>query len=118
MNDNSMQLLVESFDYLVFRRDTATSLFCFRVTPANPCSWTGLISLFSGDPRDSRALHYFNPEYPYNQYTTAIDSVGQVVQEYDSDKLFPVFGFGGVFFGNEFSSTSHCHPLVIRAENQ
>ena len=62
-----------------------------------------------GDPRDPRSLHYFNPEYPYNQYTTAIDSVGQVIQDYDSDKLFPVFGFGGVFFGG---NTSHCHPLV------
>ena len=74
----------------------------------------GLIKLgsgsVSGDPRDPRSLHYFNPEYPYNQYTTAIDSVGQVVQEYDSDKLFPVFGFGGVFFGK--AGTKHCYALV------
>uniref|UniRef100_A0AAR2KUL5 Copine-3 n=1 Tax=Pygocentrus nattereri TaxID=42514 RepID=A0AAR2KUL5_PYGNA len=35
-------------------------------------------------------------EFPngVNQYLTAIWSVGQVIQDYDTDKLFPAFGFG------------------------
>ncbi|XP_063717504.1 copine-3-like [Symsagittifera roscoffensis] len=69
----------------------------------------------NGDPSHPMSLHYFNPSLPYNQYTTAIDSVGQVVQEYDSDKLFPVFGFGGCFFSQQ--RTSHCYPLNNNLEN-
>jgi hypothetical protein len=33
---------------------------------------------------------------PNNQYASAITSVGEIVEQYDRDKLFPVFGFGGV----------------------
>ena len=29
-----------------------------------------------------------------NQYETAIESVGNIIEDYDSDKLFPVLGFG------------------------
>ena len=29
-----------------------------------------------------------------NQYTTAIRSVGEIVQDYDTDKQFPALGFG------------------------
>ena len=29
-----------------------------------------------------------------NQYTNAIRAVGDIVQEYDSDKQFPAYGFG------------------------
>uniref|UniRef100_A0A4W6G5W2 Copine-3 n=1 Tax=Lates calcarifer TaxID=8187 RepID=A0A4W6G5W2_LATCA len=37
--------------------------------------------------------HYINPE-GYNEYLTAIWAVGNVIQDYDSNKMFPVFGFG------------------------
>uniref|UniRef100_A0A8C9TW63 Copine-3 n=1 Tax=Scleropages formosus TaxID=113540 RepID=A0A8C9TW63_SCLFO len=47
----------------------------------------------NGDPRSPDSLHYMNPN-GMNQYLTALWSVGQVVQDYDSDKLFPAFGFG------------------------
>ena len=29
-----------------------------------------------------------------NQYTTAIRSVGEIIQDYDTDKQFPALGFG------------------------
>ncbi|XP_075252617.1 copine-3-like [Convolutriloba macropyga] len=63
----------------------------------------------NGNPAYPQSLHFFNPQQPVNQYTTAIESVGNVVQEYDSDKMFPVYGFGGRFFTQD--RTSHCFPL-------
>ncbi|XP_049420812.1 copine-3-like [Epinephelus fuscoguttatus] len=47
----------------------------------------------NGDPRTPQSLHYINPE-GYNEYLTAIWAVGNVIQDYDSNKMFPVFGFG------------------------
>ena len=48
----------------------------------------------NGDPSDHRSLHFMNPQNMENQYTTAIRSVGEIVQDYDSDKQFPALGFG------------------------
>ena len=38
----------------------------------------------------------FDPKIVHqnNQYTNAIRAVGDIVQEYDSDKQFPAYGFG------------------------
>ncbi|XP_040922317.1 copine-3-like isoform X2 [Toxotes jaculatrix] len=47
----------------------------------------------NGDPRSPQSLHYINPE-GYNEYLSAIWAVGNVIQDYDSNKMFPVFGFG------------------------
>ncbi|TKS88028.1 Copine-3 [Collichthys lucidus] len=47
----------------------------------------------NGDPRTPQSLHYINPE-GYNEYLSAIWAVGNVIQDYDSNKMFPVFGFG------------------------
>ena len=47
----------------------------------------------NGDPRDSSSLHYILGNSP-NQYTQAITAVGNVIQDYDSDQLYPAYGFG------------------------
>uniref|UniRef100_A0AAX7TPW1 Copine-3 n=1 Tax=Astatotilapia calliptera TaxID=8154 RepID=A0AAX7TPW1_ASTCA len=47
----------------------------------------------NGDPGSPQSLHYISPE-GYNEYLAAIWSVGNVIQDYDSKKMFPVFGFG------------------------
>ncbi|XP_061876611.1 copine-3-like isoform X1 [Entelurus aequoreus] len=47
----------------------------------------------NGDPSSPNSLHYINPE-GYNEYLSAILAVGNVIQDYDSNKKFPVFGFG------------------------
>ncbi|XP_077983469.1 copine-3-like [Glandiceps talaboti] len=47
----------------------------------------------NGDPNHPSSLHYISPGYP-NQYAQAISTVGNVIQDYDSDKLFPALGFG------------------------
>jgi len=44
---------------------------------------------------------------PNNQYEAALNSVGYVVEPYDADRSFPVFGFGGVWQG----ATNHCFAL-------
>ncbi|XP_034998530.2 copine-3-like isoform X1 [Hippoglossus stenolepis] len=47
----------------------------------------------NGDPKFPVSLHYINPQ-GYNEYLAAIWAVGNVIQDYDSDKMFPAFGFG------------------------
>ena len=34
----------------------------------------------NGEPSNRNSLHYFNPEYPNNQYTNAIAAVGNIIQ--------------------------------------
>ena len=49
----------------------------------------------NGDPRRPESLHYFDHNQGgQNQYTTAIRSVGEIIQDYDTDKQFPALGFG------------------------
>ncbi|KAF9401030.1 hypothetical protein BGX21_002900 [Mortierella sp. AD011] len=48
----------------------------------------------NGDPRHPQSLHFRNPSGE-NDYTRAIRSVGNILQCYDTDKKFPVYGFGG-----------------------
>ncbi|CAI8037851.1 Copine-1 [Geodia barretti] len=52
----------------------------------------------NGNPRSPSSLHYIDPHKP-NEYTTALIAVGEVCQDYDSDKLFPSLGFGAKIGG-------------------
>jgi len=45
---------------------------------------------------------------PDNQYEAALRGVGSVLEPYDSDRSFPVFGFGGNY---KKQGTSHCFPI-------
>lgn len=47
----------------------------------------------NGNPSQSTSLHYIHPSQP-NQYALAIQSVGGIIQDYDTDRMFPTFGFG------------------------
>ncbi len=49
-------------------------------------------TLSNGNPTDKDSLHYF--DLNKNEYLQAIQSVGTILQYYDSDKSIPVFGFG------------------------
>lgn len=62
----------------------------------------------NGEYRSPSSLHYCNPNNP-NQYEKAIWEVGSILEAYDSDKMFPVFGFGGVPSGQ--SKANHCFAL-------
>lgn len=70
----------------------------------------------NGDPRDPRSLHHVtgDPNRP-NQYVTALRSVGQVCQDYDTDKMFPALGFGARLPPNW--NVSHEFPLNFNMQN-
>uniref|UniRef100_A0A8I3WPG4 C2 domain-containing protein n=1 Tax=Callithrix jacchus TaxID=9483 RepID=A0A8I3WPG4_CALJA len=47
----------------------------------------------NGNPLQSISLHYMSP-YQLSAYAMALKAVGEIIQDYDSDKLFPAYGFG------------------------
>ncbi|KAG7454401.1 hypothetical protein MATL_G00259350 [Megalops atlanticus] len=47
----------------------------------------------NGNPSQPTSLHYMNP-YQLNAYAMALKAVGEIIQDYDSDKMFPALGFG------------------------
>ncbi|KAJ8393380.1 hypothetical protein AAFF_G00061020 [Aldrovandia affinis] len=47
----------------------------------------------NGNPAQSTSLHYMSP-YQLNAYAMALKAVGEIIQDYDSDKMFPALGFG------------------------
>ncbi|XP_078064370.1 copine-6-like, partial [Mustelus asterias] len=47
----------------------------------------------NGDPRNSTSLHFINHSQP-NEYLKALTAVGEICQDYDTDKKFPAYGFG------------------------
>ncbi|XP_025030222.1 copine-8, partial [Python bivittatus] len=47
----------------------------------------------NGNPAHPTSLHYMNP-YQLNAYGMALKAVGEIIQDYDSDKMFPALGFG------------------------
>ena len=62
----------------------------------------------NGEPTQPNSLHYLGPN---NQYESAIFNVGQVVEPYDSDRQFPVFGFGGIPRHMGLNAVSHCFAM-------
>ncbi|KAG7283866.1 hypothetical protein CRUP_034053 [Coryphaenoides rupestris] len=50
-------------------------------------------ALLTCNPSQSTSLHYMNP-YQMNAYAMALKAVGEIIQDYDSDKMFPALGFG------------------------
>ena len=68
-------------------------------------------------PENPIPLHNSDPRYP-NDYEKAIESCGSIVAFYDYDKLFPVYGFGGIpRFQNGFgNSVSHCFNINFKED--
>ena len=68
----------------------------------------------NGDPNLPSSLHYIDrSRLSMNQYQQAIVSVGNVLQEYDSDKLFQVYGFGCKVLlpDGQWSPVQHSFPV-------
>jgi hypothetical protein len=61
----------------------------------------------NGNPTEPTSLHYISPYQP-NQYCMALQAVGEIIQDYDSDKMFPALGFGAKLPGG---TVSHEFPL-------
>ncbi|XP_053571152.1 copine-3 [Bombina bombina] len=68
----------------------------------------------NGDPHSPDSLHYISPN-GVNEYLTAIWSVGMVIQDYDTDKMFPAFGFGAQIPPN--GQVSHEFPINFNPSN-
>jgi hypothetical protein len=92
-NNNQGKLILSSYnkeinyafvDYLRGGMDI-NLITCIDFTGSN-----GLISSPS-------SLHYMpnRVDAPLNKYQQAIQSVGNILLEYDTDKLVPIYGFGG-----------------------
>uniref|UniRef100_A0A3B5LCK2 Copine Va n=1 Tax=Xiphophorus couchianus TaxID=32473 RepID=A0A3B5LCK2_9TELE len=68
----------------------------------------------NGNPSQSTSLHYMNP-YQMNAYAMALKAVGEIIQDYDSDKMFPALGFGAKLPPD--GRVSHEFPLNGNVEN-
>ncbi|KAM8987970.1 copine-5 [Ara ararauna] len=68
----------------------------------------------NGNPSQPTSLHYLSP-YQLNAYTMALRAVGEIIQDYDSDKMFPALGFGAKIPPD--GRVSHEFPLNGDAEN-
>uniref|UniRef100_A0A8C7CEG2 Copine Vb n=2 Tax=Oncorhynchus TaxID=8016 RepID=A0A8C7CEG2_ONCKI len=66
------------------------------------------------NPSQSTSLHYMNP-YQMNAYAMALKAVGEIIQDYDSDKMFPALGFGAKLPPD--GRVSHEFPLNGNIEN-
>ncbi|KAF5895000.1 copine-9-like isoform X1, partial [Clarias magur] len=68
----------------------------------------------NGNPAQPTSLHYMSP-YQMNAYAMALKAVGEIIQDYDSDKLFPAYGFGAKIPPD--GNVSHAFPLNSDCEN-
>ena len=64
----------------------------------------------NGDPHDPDSLHYLDGKE--NDYEKAIKSCGKIIAYYDSDQIFPVYGFGGIPQGKD--KVSHCFNITFK----
>eukprot|EP01006_Ploeotia_vitrea_P062630 TRINITY_DN84154_c0_g1_i1.p1 TRINITY_DN84154_c0_g1~~TRINITY_DN84154_c0_g1_i1.p1 ORF type:complete len:710 (+),score=58.27 TRINITY_DN84154_c0_g1_i1:166-2130(+) len=81
----------------------------FEVSVSVAIDFTGS----NGKPEDPRSLHYRDPNAP-NAYLRAIMAVCDIVAHYDSDKMFPVYGFGAKVPPN--NQVSHCFPCTFNEQ--
>jgi copine 5/8/9 len=64
----------------------------------------------NGDPNQPGSLHFLD-QYNQNEYEVAIQSVGEILAQYDSDQMFPAYGFGAKL-PPLFRTPSHCFSLT------
>lgn len=62
----------------------------------------------NGSPHEQKSLHFCNSAEP-NFYERAIISCGNILNYYDYDKIYPVFGFGAQMMGS--NTVNHCFNL-------
>ncbi|XP_078144387.1 copine-9-like isoform X1 [Centroberyx gerrardi] len=68
----------------------------------------------NGNPSQPTSLHYMSP-YQMNAYAMALKAVGEIIQDYDSDKLFPAYGFGAKLPPD--GKISHAFPMSGDGDN-
>lgn len=66
----------------------------------------------NGNPNEPNTLHHISPiANRTNPYEQAIQAVGEIIQDYDQTKMFPVYGFGARIPPN--SQVSHMFPVTF-----
>lgn len=68
----------------------------------------------NGNPSNPTSLHYIHRDgSSFNQYESAIMAVGSVLEPYDSDRKYPVYGFGAQISNGAggFGPVEHCFPV-------
>uniref|UniRef100_A0A667WH67 Copine family member 9 n=1 Tax=Myripristis murdjan TaxID=586833 RepID=A0A667WH67_9TELE len=99
---------VESeYTFVDFIRGGSLCLVCM-------CVCVCVCPLPLGNPSQPTSLHYMSP-YQMNAYAMALKAVGEIIQDYDSDKLFPAYGFGAKLPPD--GKISHAFPLNSNTEN-
>jgi hypothetical protein len=68
-------------------------------------------TLSNGPVSDPSSLHFLNNQNFINEYTAAIQAVLGIIQDYDTDQMYPVYGFGGKLPGAPDAAASHCFAL-------
>jgi len=65
-------------------------------------------------PTDPNSLHSVNPQVGFNEYQKAISAVCQILQNYDIDQVFPMYGFGGIphYPTMNMTNVSNCFPCT------
>ncbi|KAH9363693.1 hypothetical protein HPB48_002028 [Haemaphysalis longicornis] len=86
-----------------YERNGKMEVMLTSVRLSAPTSWVASLQMHftvavdftasNGDPRDPGSLHFLDASQP-NAYMMAIRAVGEVIQDYDYDKMFPALGFG------------------------
>ena len=72
----------------------------------------------NGTVTSPKSLHFINLTHTdtFNPYQQVIQSVGEILIHYDSDKMVPVYGFGAKPRFPEWSeqTANHCFPCTGR----
>lgn len=64
----------------------------------------------NGDPREEDSLHYLNPN-GHNKYEQAIMGAGEILQNYDTDRKIPAYGYGFSAPNFGINDVSFCCPI-------
>lgn len=65
----------------------------------------------NGDPKDPASLHHLNTNPDImNPYELAISSIARVLDVFDTDKIYPCYGFGAKL--TRSGVVNHCFPLT------
>uniref|UniRef100_A0A8C6NV91 Copine Vb n=1 Tax=Nothobranchius furzeri TaxID=105023 RepID=A0A8C6NV91_NOTFU len=97
-------------DFTTSYRELARGQSQFNVYEVSRSSHSSLLTT----QQHSTSLHYMNP-YQLNAYAMALKAVGEIIQDYDSDKMFPALGFGAKLPPD--GRVSHEFPLNGNMEN-
>jgi len=65
----------------------------------------------NGDPTAPNSLHHMSQNSRINPYEQAIQAVGEIIQDYDATKMFPVYGFGARI--PPTGDVSHHFPVTL-----